>query len=116
MSTEPHDPSNPLPYDPNSWTWPEDMRHVSQDDAHKATCDWLVALGLELRRVPADPHASIADGQLTLRMKVRGPAGGDLLTPDRTGVMTETVTVPVTVPPPPIVQIWLAPKCPTCGR
>jgi len=83
---------------------------------NQQVCDWLRANGVDPGRIPADPRASMTDGQLTLLSKVRGPHGGDLVSPDGLEIMTETITVPVTVPPPPIVEIWLAPKCPTCGR
>jgi hypothetical protein len=111
VSTENHNPHNPRPY-----VWPSSLDGPGRHDAHRATCDWLRVLGLNPDELPADPHASLVDGQLTLLRKVRGPNGTDVLTPDGLEVMTETITVPVTVPPPPIAEIWLAPKCPTCGR
>jgi hypothetical protein len=113
VSTNPHDPHNP-----DAWrmTFPSTMQQSGAEKPFDVICEWLRALGLDTSRLPADPHASMADGQLTLLRKVRGPNGGDVLNSDRTGVMTETITVPVTVAPPPIAEIWLAPKCPTCGR
>ena len=108
-----HSPSNPT-HDP--YTWPATMDQAAANVAIKEIADWLRELGLNPAHLPADPHATVVDGQLTLQRKVRGPSGGDLLTPDRSAVMLETITVPVTVPPPPIAEIWLAPKCPTCGR
>lgn len=101
------------PHNPDSWT----MGGPSvAGSAHQQICDWLRANGLNPARIPINPHASMVDGQLTLLQKVRSPHGGDLVSPDGMEIMTETVTVPVAVPPPPIVEIWLAPKCPTCGR
>jgi hypothetical protein len=113
MSTEQHNPSNP---DIHGMVYPSTMEQAGTRTPHGEICDWLRALGLNPAHLPADPHASMVDGQLTLLRKVRGPKGGDLLTPDGAEVMTETITVPVTVPPPTIAEIWAAPTCPTCGR
>lgn len=79
---------------------------------------WLEAHGIERRLVPADPRASIADGNLTLQLWVSGASGhGVMIDPSQPNeIMRRTVTVPVTVPPPPVVETWLAPHCPTCGR
>lgn len=82
----------------------------------KQTCDWLRANGIDPSRVAADARASMVDGQVTLVMKVSGPNGHDVIDPEGTDVLKEARTFPVTVPPPPLVEIWLAPKCPTCGR
>jgi hypothetical protein len=85
--------------------------------AFAQTIEWLRANGIDTSRVAADARASMVDGQLTLVMKVAGPNGrGDVINPEGDGVLKETKTFPVTVPPPPLVEIWLAPKCPTCGR
>jgi hypothetical protein len=100
MTTESHNPHNP-----------------DQDgDARKAICNWLRANRVDPNITPADPRASIANGQLTILQKVRRN-GRDLIDPTRPNeILTETITVPVIVPPPAIVQIWLAPRCPSCGR
>jgi hypothetical protein len=58
----------------------------------------------------------MVDGQVTVVMKVRGKAGGDVVSPEGNDVLKETKTFPVIVPPSPLVETWLAPKCPTCGR
>jgi hypothetical protein len=79
-------------------------------------CDWLRANGINPAHVPADARASMVDGKVTLVMKVRGPNGRDVIAPDGDSVLKETRTFPVTVPPPPLIAQWLAPKCPTCGR
>lgn len=79
-------------------------------------CDWLRANGINPAHVAADARASMVDGKVTLVMKVRGANGHDVIDPEGTGVLMETRTFPVTVAPPPLVEIWLAPKCPTCGR
>lgn len=92
-------------------------RIQGQPSALTQVCDWLRANGIDPSHVAGDACASMVDGQLTLVMKVRGPGGRcDVVNPEGTGVLTETRTFPVTVPPPPLVETWLAPKCPTCGR
>ncbi len=111
MTTQTHGLHNPQPF-----AWPPGADRAGREAAHQQTCDWLLANGVNPEHLPADPHASLADGRLTFLRKVRGPHGGDLLTPDRSDILTETVTVPVVVPPPPIVAQWLAPTCPNCGR
>lgn len=114
MTETDYNPSNP-----DTWqmTWPDGMEHTGHFSAHQAILSWLRELGIDTRRLPADPHASLVDGQLTLLRKVDGPTGRDVFAPgDLDRVMTQTITVPVTVPPPPIVQLWLAPRCPTCDR
>ena len=90
--------------------------HMGTDSMWAQTCDWLRANGIDPRHVTSEPNASMADGQVTLIMKVRGPGDHDVIDPEGTGVLKETRTFPVIVPPPPLVATWLAPKCPTCGR
>lgn len=113
MSIESHNPHNP---EPQGLTYPATMQQAGYSKPVDEICDWLRALGVDPKDLPADPQASMADGQLTFRRKVSGPFGGHQLLPDRSDFMFETVTVPVTTPPPPIAAIWLAPTCPTCGR
>lgn len=84
--------------------------------AFTQTIEWLKANGINPSRVAADARASMVDGHVTLVMKVDGPNGHDVIDPEGTGVLKEARTFPVVVPPPPLVEVWLAPKCPTCGR
>jgi hypothetical protein len=79
-------------------------------------CDWLRANGIDPAYVAADARASMADGQVTLVMKVRGPQGHAVIAPEGDRFLLETRTSDISVPPPPLVEAWLAPKCPTCGR
>lgn len=112
MNTDKHNPKNP---DAWTMTYPSTMEQAGRTSPHEEICAWLRANGLDPRVVCAEANASVSDGQLTLLCKVQHD-GHDVLNPERTDVMRETVTLPVVVPPPPIVEIWLAPKCPTCGR
>ena len=86
------------------------------ESAYTQVCDWLRANGINPAHVSGDARASVADGAVTLVMNVRGPNGSDVVNPEGTDFLKETKTFPATVPPPPLVEIWLAPKCPTCGR
>lgn len=109
MSTQQYDPSNP---EPDNFEFPG--YHGPQ--IRQTILDWFRANGVDTKYLPADPRATVGDGQLTFLSRVRGPGGaGYVIAPDDT-VLTETVTVPVTVPPPPLVEKWLAPRCPSCGR
>lgn len=104
MSVEQHNPGNQDP-----------MNQTSA--ARQAVLDWLRANGVNTADLPADPRASVTDGQLTLQQWVRRPDGGVMIDPNKPNMlMTRTITVPVVAAPPPIVEEWLAPKCPTCGR
>lgn len=85
------------------------------DDARRQVCDWLRANGVNPRTTPANPHASVVDGHLTILQKVQR-GGHDVIAPDDMSVLTETITVPIVVQPTGLVATWLAPKCPTCGR
>lgn len=93
-----------------------DRSGVHGPSVRTQACDWLRANGIDPGRVAGDARATMVDGQVTLVMKVRGPNGGDVIDPEGLDVLKETKTFPVTVPPPPLVEKWLAPKCPTCGR
>jgi hypothetical protein len=80
-------------------------------------CRWLEANGVDPNKTPMQADASIADGRLTIRQKVRGPNGGDQLDPSNPNeILTEVITVPVLVEPDKEVAEWLRPKCPACGR
>lgn len=109
MSTEPHNPQNPEfeSYDRPGFFGPS---------ARTVVCDWMRANGINPAHVAADARATMVDEQITLVMKVLGPSGHDVVNPEGTGCLMETKTFPVTVPPPPLVETWLAAKCPTCGR
>ena len=111
MGTEQGRHDNPPPYE-----WPSTMDGPGRTDAHRETCDWLRANGLDPKEIPVNPKASLADGSLTLQRFVLNQDGKRIFSPDRGEFMTETVTLSVTTPPTPLVEIWLAPKCPTCGR
>lgn len=109
-----YDPANPATWDMG---WPEGMENAGPMTPHQVILSWLRENGIDTRRLLADPHASLVNGKLTLLRKVDGPNGRDVYDPNNPNqVMTQTITVPVTIPPPPIVQLWLAPRCPTCGR
>lgn len=89
-------------------------RDLHEDhDFRREVCAWLVANGIEPARTPTDPHASIADGRITLLQKVQR-GGRDLVMWGE--AVKEAVTVPLLVEPSHDVAEWLRPKCPTCGR
>lgn len=88
---------------------------IEDEDFRREICDWLQANGISPRETPAEPHASIANGQITILHKVQRN-GCDVINPTRDGVVTETITMPLLVEPSPDVAEWLRPRCPTCGR
>ena len=95
------------------------MRHPETDDEFRQlVCDWFRANGVDTRRLPMNPDASIADGQLTFRRVLWSePTQTPMIDPgDPLSILTEVVTVPLVTEPPPDVAEWLRPKCPTCGR
>jgi hypothetical protein len=96
------------------------MKSIENDHQfQREVCDWFRANGVDPRRLPFDPNASIADGQLTFVRKVGRPGKHglvDVIAPGGFDVLKETVTVPLLVEPPPDVAEWVRPKCPTCGR
>ncbi len=66
--------------------------------------DWLRANDVDTSLLPMQPKASIADGTLTFRQRVRGPGGGILMDTDEPGMpLLRTVTVPLKEQPPPRV-------------
>jgi hypothetical protein len=95
-----------------------------------AICDWLRDNGIDPALVPADerPDCSYRDGEgvplgghtITTRVRVRvAPEGGGSGLIIRYGanrLEETTITKPMKVPPPLIVQKYLDAKCPTCGR
>lgn len=109
MNTEMHNPQNheDESFDrPGFWGPP----------IRTQVCDWLRANGINPRHVRKDARATLVDDQITLVMKVQNEAGNDIVDPDGLDVLKETRTFPVVVPPPPLIETWLAAKCPTCGR
>jgi len=109
MTTEPHNPQN---VEGESFDRPGPLGA----SLRTLVCDWLRANGITPAHVAADSRATMVDGHVTLIMKVRGPNGTDVIAPEGNDVLKETKTFPVMVPPPPLVEEWLAPRCPTCGR
>jgi hypothetical protein len=95
-----------------------DRRTFTETRLIKALCDWFEANGIDPKVVCGESHASIADGQLTVRIKDR-PNGRDVdvIDPnDPTQVLTKTITVPITVPPTVLVAGWLKRGAPTTEK
>lgn len=92
----------------------------TDEDFRTKVCAWFLANGLDPARLPAEPDASIADGQLTALRKVGRPGEHgrlvDVLDERGAGPLLETVTVPLLVEPDAEVAEWLRPRCPTCDR
>lgn len=88
------------------------------DALAKAACAWLRANGINPHDTPREAGATITEGQLTIRQWVRHPQTGAVMRdPEREDqIMTRTITVPVVEAPTPLVEDWLTPRCPTCGR
>jgi hypothetical protein len=80
-----------------------------------AAMAWLRANGIEPTDVPIREVPTIADGQITCRVMVRGRLGGRQLVNGE--VATKTVTVPLKVKPPAVLLSWLGlpSECPNCG-
>ncbi len=93
-----------------------DPRLGDEISAQREIVAWLTANGIDANKVPLDPNCTVTGGWITLTMKVSGPGGIDVLVPGKNDVFKETRTFPLLVEPTGIVRIWLAPKCPTCGR
>jgi len=97
--------------------WVSQQRIIQEDDYRKTVCDWLAANGINPRDVPTHARASIADGQLTIPMYVVDKKGHHVIDPnDPNAALTHAVTVPVKVQPNSDVELWLMPRCETCGR
>ena len=78
---------------------------------------WFRANGIDPNHVPAGERPSLVGGRLTLRMFTLTAAGKQQIDPASDGVLTHTVTVPMTVEPTDSqVARWLTPTCPGCGR
>lgn len=94
-----------------------------------ALCDWLRENDIDPALVPADerPDCGYRDGDdgiplgghtITTRIRIRvsPDSKGMLIRPMSNRLEETTITKPMKVPPPPIVQAFLAAHCPTCGR
>jgi hypothetical protein len=96
------------------------QRHTDRhfDTLRRQASAWFRANGVDTSRLPRDPGASIADGQLTFRQHVLSElTGTPMIDPaDANRLATEVVTVPLLVEPSHDVAEWLRLKCPTCGR
>lgn len=100
----------------------------SNAELRTAICDWLRANGIDPGLVPADerPDCSYRDGEgiplgghtITTRVRIRvsPDAGGIVIRHGSNRLEETTITKPMKVPPPLIVQQYLDAKCPTCGR
>jgi hypothetical protein len=97
--------------------WVAQERIKYEGDYRERICDWLRANDINPNAVPANARASIANGQLTIPLKVQSANGHDVIDPsDNNRMLTHTVTVPVKVKPDGDVQLWLIPRCKECGR
>lgn len=97
--------------------WVAQVRLQEDGDYREAVCVWLRANGINPADVPMDARASVVDGRLTIPLKVKSVNDHDLIDPsDSEQTFRSTVSVPVTVPPSPDVELWLAPRCPECNR
>ena len=93
------------------------QKRIREDDVFRERlCDWLRVNGIDPANVPPDAHPTLVDGKLTLRMRLLDANGKMQFDPAGDGLLEHTVTVPVEVPPTGDVLLWLAPRCPTCGR
>ena len=73
--------------------WVAQQRLKTDNDYREAICDWLRANDINPDVVPADARASIANGQLTIPLKVQTASGHDQIDPsDDTRMLTHTVT------------------------
>lgn len=97
--------------------WVARQRLTTDDDYRVAICDWLTHNGVDYHDVPMGSHASIVNGQLTIELWVRNASGQLVWDPDNPSeIMRRSVTVPVKVKPNGDVELWLMPRCETCGR
>lgn len=91
------------------------MRNPLDDyEFRRELCDWLRANDVDPGTIPADERISIADGQMTMRQATLNERGKTIVVDNQ--ILTHVITVPVKVAPPPLVEEWLRPRCPTCGR
>lgn len=89
----------------------------TMDTLREHVIAWLAANGIDVKRIPTDPHMTLDGDQLTTDQKVQNAAGHDQIDPATSNTIARaTVTYTITVPPPPDVANWLLPRCPTCGR
>jgi hypothetical protein len=95
----------------------EVQQRVRDDDRFRERlCDWLRLNGINPNHVPPYERPTYVDGKLTLRMRLLDDNGKVQHDPSRDGLLEHTVTLPLEVPPTGDVLLWLAPRCPTCGR
>lgn len=95
------------------------MRHPETDDAfRREVCDWFRANGVDPGRLPLNPDAAVADGQLTFRRVVWSDLTDTArIDPrDPNSMLTVIASVPLVVEPSPDIAEWLQTRCPTCGR
>lgn len=114
------------PNNPSADTAHPDPRHDA--DLRNALCDWLRANDIDPGLVPAGerPECSYRDGEgtpfgghtITTRVRIRcSPDGNGVAIRLMSNRLEEAmITKYMKVPPPTIVQAWLAGRCPTCGR
>lgn len=93
-----------------------------------AVCGWLRANDIDPAVVPAEekPDCSFRDGAgiplgghtITTRVRIQASpdSKGVAIRPLSNRLEEATITRPMKVEPPKIVQTWLDARCPTCGR
>lgn len=100
---------------------------TDDEELRVAVCQWLDANGIDPAVVPGDEKPDCTYRQdgftpggdtITTRVKVQISAHRqrDVIRHGANRIEQATVTVPMKVPPPPIVQAWLDSRCPTCQR
>lgn len=93
------------------------LRLRDDEEFRTQILNWLRANGVKPEEVPAGVRATVTDGRLTIPVFVRDSEGHQIEDPSAPGTLaTYTVTVPVVVPPSRDVELWLQPRCETCGR
>lgn len=70
-------------------------------------CDWLRANDINPNVVPADAVPKIAGGQITTVIYLSNDNGRRFIDPDTGGTAKSTVTVPLKVEPPAVLNEWL---------
>lgn len=97
-------------------------------ELHIAVCDWLRANRIDPNLVPGDEKPDCTyrgdsgtpprGDTITTRVKVQAQANKqqDVIRYGANRIEHATITMPMLVPPPAIVQTWLNTRCPTCDR